>query len=67
MAEPYVPVATYNTYNALETILDSAVAPTKVYTDSISASVTEAAASAATAAAKEQIVQDQNILFLVGC
>ena len=67
MAEPYVPVATYDAYNALETALDSAVAPTKVYTDSIAANVTAAAASAATAAAKAQQVQDQHILFLVGC
>jgi hypothetical protein len=67
MAEPYVPVATYNAYNSLETALDNAVAPTKVYTDAISASVTAAAASATTAAAKAQQVQDQHILFLVGC
>lgn len=67
MAEPYVPVATYNTYNALETILDNAVAPTKVYTDAITASVTATAASAVAAATQAQKVQDQHILFLVGC
>lgn len=67
MAEPYVPVATYNTYNGLETTLDNAVAPTKVYTDAISASVAAAAASAVTAATQAQKVQDQHILFLVGC
>jgi hypothetical protein len=67
MAEPYVPVATYNTYNSLETILDNAVAPTKVYTDSISASVAAATASATSTAIAAQIVQDQHILFLVGC
>jgi hypothetical protein len=67
MAEPYVPVATYNTYNALELTLDDAVAPTKVYTDSISANVTLASNSATTAQIQAQKVQDQHILFLVGC
>jgi hypothetical protein len=67
MAEPYVPISTYNTYNSLETTLDSAVAPTKVYTDSISANVTAAQASAVTASTQAQKVQDQHILFLVGC
>jgi hypothetical protein len=67
MAEPYVPVATYDAYNALELALDNAVAPTKVYTDSISANVIAAAASAVTAATQAQKVQDQHILFLVGC
>jgi hypothetical protein len=67
MAEPYVPVATYNTYDALELTLDNAVAPTKVYTDSIASNVTAAALSASTATVQAQIVQDQHILFLVGC
>jgi hypothetical protein len=67
MAEPYVAVATYNTYNTLELALDNAVAPTKVYTDSIASNVTAAALSASTAAIQAQKVQDQHILFLVGC
>jgi hypothetical protein len=66
MAEPYVPIATYTTYSNLETVLDTAVSSTKVYTDSVASSLTSSANSVSIAKTAETSVLSNNIFFLAG-
>jgi hypothetical protein len=64
MAEPYVPIATYTTYNNLLTALEVTTNAAATNADAISTAVTNSAASASSASATEN--SKFNLFMLVG-
>ena len=65
MAEPYVPIASYNTYDALMTELEVTTDDAETYTDDLSTAVSNTLTHKETA---ENLVASKfDLFFLVGC
>lgn len=65
MSEPYVPIADYNTYNALLTDLEVTTNIAETYTDDLSTAVSNSLTHKQTV--DNLIASKFNLLFLVGC
>jgi len=65
MAEPYVPIADYNTYNALMIDLEITTDIAETYTDDLSTAVSNTLTHKQTV--NNLIDSKLNLLFLVGC
>lgn len=65
MAEPYVPIARYNTANSLLTELEVTTDDAEIYTDDLETAVNNSLAHKQTA---ENLVASKfDLFFLVGC
>lgn len=65
MAEPYVPIASYNTYDALMTELEVTTDTAETYTDDLETAVNNCLTHKQTT---ENLVTSKfELLFLVGC
>ncbi len=65
MAEPYVPIANYNTYDALMIDLEITTDIAETYTDDLSTAVNNSLTHKQTV---DNLIESKlNLLFLVGC
>lgn len=64
MAEPYVPIASYNTYNTLLTELEVATNDAETYTDDLATAVANTLTHKQTA--KNLVASKFDLFFLVG-
>lgn len=65
MAEPYVPIASYNTYNTLLTDLEVATNDASTYTVDLETAVSNSLTHKQTA--ENLVASKLDLLFLVGC
>jgi len=65
VAEPYVPIADYNTYNSLLTDLEVTTNIAETYTDDLSTAVSNSLTHKQTV--DNLVASKLNLLFLVGC
>jgi len=65
MAEPYVPIASYNTYNSLLTELEVSTDYAETNADDLDTAVTNTLAHKQTA--ENAVAEKFDLFFLVGC